>query len=73
MDEVRFKYIARLFGEEAAAEVMRTRPTRCPPDVVLTRTKRTRCTTKIVRSLKAVPMTPHSGNLSNNCGIGGTC
>ena len=35
LDEVRFKYIARLFGEEAAAEVMRTRPTRCPPDVVL--------------------------------------
>ena len=29
------KYVARLYGEEAAAEIMRTRPTRCPPDVVL--------------------------------------
>ena len=27
--------IAALYGENAAAEFMRTRPTRCPPDVVL--------------------------------------
>ena len=35
LEETRLKYVASLWGEEAAVEFLKTRPTRCPPDVVL--------------------------------------
>ena len=68
LEETRFKYVASLWGEEAAVEFLKTRPTRCWS----TRTKRTLSTTKIGRPWKAVTGTPKRGSVSKSCGSGGT-